>query len=172
MAEEEPEAVETEEGGGGNRKLILMIVGAVVLLLGLGAGAWWFMSGSGDDEDGGGQQMSQSQKPPTAPSEGVDPKQMVSLESFVVNLSRSERSHYLKVTLKLQMTNSKYAQNAGKYKPKIRDALIILLSNQSVEDLRSMEGKYQLKRQIVSRVNNAMGQEMVSDVFFSDFVIQ
>ena len=97
---------------------------------------------------------------------------MVKLESFVVNLSRSERSHYLKVTLKLHMTRKKYAANAGKYKPKIRDALIILLSNQSVEDLRSMEGKYQLKRQIVSRVNNVMGQEMVSDVFFSDFVIQ
>ena len=170
MAEED--ANENGEGNGeqtgGRGKQLLIIGAAVVLALVVGAaGAWWFMGGDGSPkamdkaaQGGGGEPAKQP------------PGKIHELSGFVVNLARSGRTRYLKTTIQLELADKKAVKTAKERKPQIRDALIILLSNQSVEGLQSMQGKYELKRQIVARLNNLMGKGTVRNVYFTEFVIQ
>ena len=169
MAEEE--ANENGEGNGeqgGRGKQLLIVGAAVVLALVIGAaGAWWFMGG-----DQSPQSTDQADQEGGADSAKQAPGELHELSGFVVNLARSSRTRYLKTTIQLELADKKALKTAKERKAQIRDALIILLSNQSVEGLQNMQGKYELKRQIVARLNNLMGTGTVRNVYFTEFVIQ
>ena len=57
-------------------------------------------------------------------------------------------------------------------KAKVRDALLLLLSSKTSQDLATLEGKILLRKEIVDRLNQALGQAKVARVYFTDFVIQ
>jgi flagellar FliL protein len=56
--------------------------------------------------------------------------------------------------------------------PRLRDALILLLSSKTYLDLSSFEGKQQLKQDIKKRVSELPVGKKVTDVFFTEFVAQ
>jgi len=168
MAEEENPEGAGEEGK--SRKGLF--VGALVLVLALvgGGAAWWFLAGGSQSEA----QATSKQESAPAPSPEANGStgEMLKLKGFVVNLSRSDRARYLKTTIQLELSGKPALKKANKMKPQMRDALIILLSNQGMKDLSSMQGKYELKRQIVARLNNLLGRGTVRNAFFTEFVIQ
>jgi flagellar FliL protein len=157
------------EAGGGRGKQLLVIGAAVVLALVIGAaGAWWFLGG----DSGGSGATGSAAKPAPAPAQNQAPGELHELPGFVVNLARSSRTRYLKTTVQLELNGKPMVKKAKERQPQLRDALIILLSNQSVEGLQTMQGKYELKRQMVARLNNLLGDGAVRNVYFTEFVIQ
>jgi len=108
---------------------------------------------------------------PSGSGSGGD-KELFPVKDLVVNLARSKRTRYLKTSLQLQLAGSAAASRAKAMKPQLKDALLILLSNHSVDELKTMQGKYELKRQIVSRLNNVLGEGTVLNTYFTEFVIQ
>jgi len=48
----------------------------------------------------------------------------------------------------------------------------MLLSSKTSEELSTLEGKILLRKEIVDRLNQALGQATVARVYFTDFVIQ
>ena len=180
MAEEENQEAPggpAKKKGGGAKAFGMVILG---LLLGTGAGAgglWWAMDKGllGKPEPaaaipggGGGGEASQDAKGKDS-SQGAE---MFKLKDLVVNLSRSEQTRYLKASVQLQLAGPVAVSKAQEKEVRIRDALIILLSNQSVDEISTMQGKYQLKRQIVARLNNVLGEGTVLNAYFSEFVVQ
>lgn len=168
MAEEEE--AETQEASGGGRGKQILIMGAVVVLaLVIGAaGAWWFLGGNTADSG----QASESGGASDPSEQSQEMGKLYELDEFVVNLARSSRTRYLKTTIQLELEDKSLVKTIEKRKPQIRDALIILLSNQSVDGLEQMEGKYELKRQVVARLNSLLGDDSVRNVYFTEFVIQ
>ncbi|MFB6261741.1 MAG: flagellar basal body-associated protein FliL [Thiohalorhabdaceae bacterium] len=168
MAEEEE--AETQEASGGGRGKQILIMGAVlVLALVIGAaGAFWFLGGN--TADSGQASASAGSSDPSEQSQEMG--KLYELDEFVVNLARSSRTRYLKTTIQLELEDKSLVKTIEKRKPQIRDALIILLSNQSVDGLEQMEGKYELKRQVVARLNSLLGDDSVRNVYFTEFVIQ
>ena len=157
------------EGSGGRGKQLLITGAAVVLALVIGAaGAWWFMGG---DSGGSGANQAATNGAPATP-QGQAPGELYELPGFVVNLARSSRTRYLKTTVQLELDSKPTVKKAKERQPQLRDALIILLSNQSVDGLQTMQGKYELKRQMVARLNNLLGDGAVRNVYFTEFVIQ
>lgn len=98
------------------------------------------------------------------------PSNIVSLPPFVVNLADQNARRYLKVVLDVQMTGNPELIEANM--AKIRDSLLLLLSSKTSQELATLEGKITLRREIVDRLNQALGQAKVARVYYTDFVIQ
>ena len=94
------------------------------------------------------------------------------LEPFLVNLADKESRRYLKLKVELEVNNEETAKELEKSMPRIRDALILLLSSKTYLDLASYQGKQQLKREIKQKVTALPGGNKISDVFFTEFVAQ
>lgn len=98
------------------------------------------------------------------------PSNNVSLPPFVVNLADPNARRYLKLVIDVEMTGEPELLEANK--AKVRDALLLLLSSKTSQDLLSMDGKILLRKEIVDRMNQALGKARVARIYFTDFVIQ
>lgn len=94
------------------------------------------------------------------------------LGPFIVNLADEGARRYLRATLQLSLRKESYKKYFGKLDPRMRDALLTLLSSQRTEQLLKTEGKDQLRKDIASQLNDILGKEVVDEVYFVDFLIQ
>jgi len=161
----------------GKGKLIGIIV-AVILVL--AAGGFFFMKGMGGgapDEalatEGGGHGSAKAEHGGGhgAKAEAANGS-LVGLDPFIVNLQDNSGTRYLKLNVNLELTADSSAYEIEDLKPQIRDSLIILLSSKSYSDIGTVEGKYQLRDEIVARVNQFLSKAKVKTAFFTEFVIQ
>ncbi len=95
-----------------------------------------------------------------------------SLDPFIVNLQDNVGTRYLKLTVQLELDSPSLQAEIESHLPKIRDAVIILLSSKSYADIGTVEGKYRLRDEIVQRVNKFLSGGRVKTAYFTDFVIQ
>ncbi|MBF0537992.1 MAG: flagellar basal body-associated FliL family protein, partial [Nitrospirae bacterium] len=56
--------------------------------------------------------------------------------------------------------------------PQLRDAILFLLSGKSLESVSGSEGKLQLKEEMLFKLNQTIGSEVIKSVYFTDFVVQ
>lgn len=183
MAEKEQKAekeskAEKEESGAAKKspKMLIIIVVAVALA---GAGGYFFMSKSSHKEevpaaaedDGGGHGEAKGGHGESS-SKGAHGTLLHPLDTFIVNLANQNRTMYLKVTIQLEVDKPEAVDEITAKNTKVRDSLIILLSSKSLEEIASTEGKYQLRDEIVSRVNQFMSKGMVTTAYFTDLVVQ
>ncbi|WP_027177051.1 flagellar basal body-associated FliL family protein [Desulfovibrio aminophilus] len=97
------------------------------------------------------------------PAEG----QVVSLPVFLVNLADPLGRRYLKLAMDVE-AKAEIAKNEAK----IKDALLLLLSSKTYQELSTLDAKIQLKQDIVQRLNLILGNGKVVQVYFTDMVIQ
>jgi len=100
---------------------------------------------------------------------------MVELDEFTVNLADLDRARYAKVTLALEVTDKKTAEEIEKkILPRVRDAIIMTLSKQYFRTLSTNEGKQSLKRQLASAVNGVIpkGEGKAAAILFTSLVMQ
>jgi flagellar protein FliL len=101
----------------------------------------------------------------------VKPKMILfSMDPFVLNLSDPGR--HLKVSVQLELLREEDESKVKEKSPKLRDTLIMLFSSKTIDSVASPEGKFQLKDEILVRVNQAMDKEVFKNVYFTDFVMQ
>lgn len=96
----------------------------------------------------------------------------LSLDPVIVNLASDAGKRYLKVTMQLELAKPEMGLEVNNRMPQIKDAIITVLSSKSSEELLTIEGKFQLKEQILTRINNVTSGGVVKNVFFVEFVIQ
>ena len=84
---------------------------------------------------------------------------IVSLDSFVVNISDRERDRYLKLKTELELSMPELADELDQRMPQIRDLIISLLGSKSFEEVRTIEGKNFLREEILLRVNSLLVSE-------------
>jgi flagellar FliL protein len=96
----------------------------------------------------------------------------IPLEPFLVNLADKESRRYLKLKVELEVDSEGTAKEMEKSMPRMRDALILLLSSKTYLDLSYYQGKQQLKQEIKQKITALPGGNKISDVFFTEFVAQ
>ncbi len=165
MADEEREAQQAEEAtGGGKGKLLLVVLLLLILLIGGGAGAYFFLFAKKEEK------KKEVPKPQVAPEAvGV----MYKLEpAFIVNLADPELTMYARVSITLEVSSPEVVLEVQKREPIIRDAIIEILSNKTSRELRTPEGREQLKLEIIKRINTILVKGGVRNVYFTEFVVQ
>jgi flagellar FliL protein len=161
--QEEAEA-KAPSGKGGKLKLILILAGVVVLLGGGGVGAYLFLSGGGKQDA----EASAEHAPAALAAPALD----LELSPFLVNLADPGGGHYLKTTLTLELQNEAASNWINGHLPKVRDRVLLLLSSKETAELLSSDGKFRLRDDVLKAVNEMMGQDKVTAVYLTEFVVQ
>lgn len=159
MAEKKAE-IETKDAGGGKKQPPMMIIMAVFAIVVLGAAFFMVQKAS-------------------AKSKGSEPKKVekgpvLTLDEFLVNLADPGSDHFLKVTVGLELDKGKgkTPETLKDDTPLIRDAVLSSLASKTRDQLGPEAGREKLKGEIKKKVNEALGEDDVQGVYFTNFVTQ
>ena len=56
--------------------------------------------------------------------------------------------------------------------PQLRDAILLILTSKSFEDIFRPEGKLRLKNELISRINQSLPDAGIRSLYFTEFVVQ
>ena len=178
MTESKSEASEAPKPKS-KKGMILAILGAVVILAAGGGASFFFMRAKaatgieGAQKPGGkaakgGAEGSKGQ--PKADSHGV-----LALEPFIVNLAGDDGERYMKCTMRLVLDHFEAAEKAKADDltiTRIRDAMLGILSSHSFDQVATADGKESLRQEVRKRLNGILGEGEVTEVYFTEFIVQ
>jgi flagellar protein FliL len=152
-----------------SKKNIIIVTGIVLILLAIIGGGffmmWQKLSALDKPKEG-----EVAKEPEKVERIGMGP--VFPLDSFIVNLSDQGGKRYLRITLGLEIDEPKSAEEMTKRLPQIRDSILMVLPSRKVEELQTTEGKNSLRAEIISKLNELFGKEVVKKIYITEFVIQ
>ena len=197
---EAPEGAEGEAAPakGGKKKLIIIAAAAVVLLGGGGAAAFVFLGGGkdkahaeeagkgehkpakkkakkegGDHGGGGGKGDAKADKNAPVIRDGPDGEVYYTLPDLIVNIQSPEgRNTFLKLKLTLELPDHEAAEALTPAAPRLNDMFTTFLRELRPEDLSGSQGTYQLRMEILRRVNLVAAPTEVKAVLIEEMLIQ
>ncbi|ADL13138.1 flagellar basal body-associated FliL family protein [Acetohalobium arabaticum] len=147
------------EDSGHNFKLMLVVM--VLLSLLIAAGTSYFML-----QQLGGNSQSSSQASESVAELGPTHK----AGEFTVNLSDNRR--YLRMNLVLEVSNKDVINKLETRNPQVRDAVISIVRTKKPQDINTQAGIKDLREQIRNELNKFIAEGKVTNVFFTQFVVQ
>jgi flagellar FliL protein len=141
----------------------ILILALSVLLLGVGGGLVYLIFSDDPSLSGTPSQAAHAPRAEQA---------IMPLEPFLVNLADQEVRRYLKLKVELEVEQEKSVKELEKSLSPIRDALIMLLSSKTYAEISTLEGKRQLKHDILQRLAAIPGGQKAKNVYFTEFVAQ
>jgi flagellar FliL protein len=159
---EHPEEAQKQPKKGNNKKLLIIIIGCVALVLVAGGG---FIAYSKFFKEKG-----KTEEAANHEGKGKGKSVLIPVDQFVVNLT--EQGRYLKVTIQFEVADADSQNIVTQKMPNLRDAIITLLSSKSAAAVSGPEEKFQLKDEILLRANQAVGQDIFKNLFFTEFIMQ
>jgi flagellar FliL protein len=88
-----------------------------------------------------------------------------------VNLS-GDAGRYLRASVTIALANERDKQLVKSAGSRVRDGILLLLSGKTADKLLAPEGKTELRDELVARINTAVGDDLASNVYFREFLIQ
>lgn len=156
---------EKAKSGGGGLKIILFVL--VGLLVGggiAGGAAFVLLSGDGGERE--------EAVPLTAPLiyKPLQP-------AFVGNIgSTSGRLRFFQVEIVVASRDQNVLDAVDLHMPVIRNNLLMLMSDMSVEEVTTLEGREVARREMLAAIQDVLQQRIgrpgVEDIFFTSFVLQ
>lgn len=149
-----------------NKKVLIILV--VVVLLAGGGGAAFFMMKPEPEVGAEGE--------PAAVAEMKDPIFLELDPPFVVNFQHKGTLRYLQTSIDLMHPEQEVIDDLALRMPMIRNNLIMILSEQTFEELKTREAKEALRERIRVSVNEVVGGEKglqpPVEVFITKFIMQ
>jgi len=97
---------------------------------------------------------------------------MYSLDSFVVNLAEAGSNRYLRVTMELELDNEVLKTELKQRLPQVRNAVLMILPTKKTADINTVDGKLALRDQLIDEINGFLNTGEVTNIYFTEFVIQ
>lgn len=160
---------DADDSGGSKKKLIIIIGAGVLLLLIIAGAAYFFLKPApvAEEEVDPGLDVP---VPEITQSTEIGP--MLEIKEFIVNIISEEDRHYVKASLTLELNRLETLDEATKRMPQIRDSILLLVGNKTYEELQDLQGKKQLKAELISKINSFLQGGKVKAIYFTDFVVQ
>jgi flagellar FliL protein len=155
---------ETPAKKGGKGKLILLAVPVVLLLA--GAGLWFtgilpHVLGM-DKHD---EHAAEAAKPV--------PPSYIEVPEMVANLnSNARKPSYVKLSARIEVLNPAEVERVKAALPRLQDMMQTYLREMRPEELRGSAGTYRLREEFLVRANAAVAPAKVSDVIFTQMLVQ
>ena len=193
----EDDVPEGEDGevaaeGGGKKKppMMIIIIAAVVLVLVLGGGGAAFFllkpktEVSAEKDKKGEHGKKKDEKKEEKKGEGKEEKALVTIKegpegvmfatlpNVVVNMQAADgRPTYLKLKLTLEVPDEETAEALEPAMPRLQDMFQSFLRELRPEDLQGSQGSYQLRTEILRRVNLVIAPAKVNAVLIEEMLI-
>ena len=148
--------------------MFLLIAVMLVLTIGLAAGFFMMWGKLSDMNSAANAAVSTEAEQSQTAQLGT----LFSLETFIVNLADVERSRYLRVTMDLELVESTDTAKLDDRLPQIRDRILMILPSKTFEEIASVEGKTALRDEIIGKLNSLFPKDVVTNIFFTEFVVQ
>jgi len=159
------------EESGSKKKLIIIIAAAVIGLLIIGA-AVFFIFLNGDSEDSTEDKTLSDYAAQNANAANYVPMS----KPFVFNVIEGKRDRTVQIKVQLMVSNARNEELARKHIPLLESALLRVFVAATAKQLRSPEGKNELRKTALVALNEATikleGQALVHAVLFTGFVLQ
>lgn len=91
---------------------------------------------------------------------------------IVVNLSGSMGTRYLKVSFTVFSSNPDLQKIVSENKPQLLDVALNVLSSRTLAELEAAGARNTVRNDLVTNLNQALNNDVVSQVYFSEFVVQ
>lgn len=95
---------------------------------------------------------------------------------FVVNFEGGGRVRFLQITVEAMTRDADVVEIVEKHMPIIRNNLVLLFSNQTHEQMSTIEGKEQLREEALLEIQNVLEQETgdkgIEALYFTSLVMQ
>jgi len=159
-----------------DKKKLFIIIGAAVALLVIGGGAAFFLGGSkAENKSAHGEAKVEAKaegghgeaKAGEAAAATVYP-----LEPFIVNIYDGQEIRYLKLKVEFELANAQVKPELDAKVAPLRDAILILLTTKTMQEIQDLQGKNQLREQILAAVGKIVAAGKVTKIYFTDFVVQ
>lgn len=92
------------------------------------------------------------------------------LEEFTANLG--SEGEYLATKIILQLTNEDAKKEITENMPKFRDGILSILMSKNTESLLAPKGKELLKKDIMDKLNPKLTNGKISNIYFTEFLMQ
>jgi flagellar protein FliL len=151
--------------GRSSRKRLLLIIGSIVILSAALAGCWFSgllpkLLGHGGKH--GAQVASVAEKPV-----------LVDLPDVLANLDTAgRRASFIKLKSKLQVPHAADVAAVQAAMPQILDLFQTYLRSMRPDELHGGEGTYRLRETLMSRLDALLSPVQVSDLLFTEMLIQ
>ncbi len=146
--------------------MMFVAIGVVILLIAVGVAAYLLGSRSAQQAPAGGA----AQVEDTSKAEGVGP--MVDITDFIINILDKNETRYLKAAITLELENEETVAEVNERMPQIRDSILLLIGNKTFAELNDLQGKLQLRAEIIVRLNKLLKKGKVKGIYFTEFVVQ
>lgn len=161
---------EAPKAKGGMKKIIIIVV--ALLAVGGGAAAFFLMGGDSSeataDADG-------AKAEEVVEEEEKDPIYHEVVKDFVATFEDGNGIRYLQLSLQVMSYQQEAIDRVDTNLPAVKNSIIMLISTQNYEDLKTNEGKENLRKEIlksVRKVARLKSDQKVEDVLFTGFVLQ
>jgi flagellar FliL protein len=156
---------------------VVVLVGAVVALWYLGVGPF---KASGakhseanaavEEEHGGGHGEAADEGGKGGHEPGKS--NILALEPFIANLADDGGRRYLKATFQVDFGTADVPPAMQARLPQTRDLLLTLFTSKTFDEIRTPEGKQQLREDIFARVYHVLDRDLAKAVYFTEFIVQ
>ena len=90
----------------------------------------------------------------------------------MVSLAGSGGNRYLRTNIVLGSNDPELPNLVAKNDVALRDAVITVMSALTLNDVEGGDGREVVRRALMSRINGILGGDIISQIYFTEFVIQ
>ena len=165
-------AITVEAGGAPKKrgKMMLVLIAVPLLLIVAGGGLWFTGTLS--------KLLGMGGKPPPQfaadqPNGPPAPPVFVDVPEIVANLNAgSRRSAYVKLHARLELARAADQATLAAAMPRLQDMFQTYLREMRPEELRGSAGTWRLREELINRANVAAAPARITDVLFTEMLIQ
>ena len=131
--------------------------------------------GSGHEESssGPGRESSKAEKEHAREPKGsAKKKQTFPISKVIVNVAGSMGARYLMTSFTLVGTHNDFKNLIEANKDQLLDLANTAMASKTIEDLEKPGARNQLRTELISVFNNALGEGLVQEIYFTEFAVQ
>jgi flagellar protein FliL len=100
------------------------------------------------------------------------PGPVMAMDNFIVNVRSDEGGKYLKASIVVELKKEIYKEAFEKWEKLLRNEILIYLGGLNAKDTESVKQKRGMESKIKDILNKRIGKEMITGVYFTEFVTQ
>jgi flagellar protein FliL len=101
-----------------------------------------------------------------------EPRLLFLVENVILNPARTNGTRFLMLSVAFEVRNNQVSEQLRNREPEVRDLLLRVVGNRTVEELSTAEGRDSLRIELRNNVRALVPPGSVGRVYFPQFVIQ